>query len=261
MPHDETPMVDSLRNGNSYHNLEVQVEQPSGRKIWIMVNIDPLRNQAGDIVGVINCFQEITDRKLADERQNLLINELNHRVKNTLATIQSIAAYTFRDGTGAEAPKWFEGRLLALSRAHDVLTQENWEGANLKDLIPKVAAPLNDEQANRFVINGPDVLLPPKLALSLSIALHELCTNAAKYGALSSTNGYIEVNWSVQDMGENRVFEIVWVERNGPEVTPPKHRGFGTRVIERTLAREHDAKVNMAFLPGGLRCEIGAPIL
>lgn len=134
MPHNETPMVDALREGNSYRNLEVQVEKPDGRRIWILVNIDPLRGDDGGIIGVINCFQDITDRKLADERQKVLINELNHRVKNTLSTVQAVATYTFRTES-AEALAKFEGRLMALSRAHNVLTETNWEGANLADIV------------------------------------------------------------------------------------------------------------------------------
>jgi hypothetical protein len=209
MPHDQTPMVDALRNGNSYHNLEVQVEQPSGRKIWILVNIDPLRDDTGNIAGVINCFQEITDRKLAAERQAMLVNELNHRVKNTLSTVQSIAAQTFRDGAGPEVRKWFEGRLLALSRVHDVLTKENWEGANLKDILEEVAAPQSTVGDDRFVVRGPDVLLPAQLALSLSIAFHELCTNAAKFGALSNANGRIAVTWALKNENGKKAVEII----------------------------------------------------
>jgi two-component sensor histidine kinase len=260
MPHDETPMVDALRHGTSYHNLEVQVEQPSGRKIWILVNIDPLRSDAGDIVGVINCFQDITDRKLADERQGLLINELNHRVKNTLATIQSIAAQTFAAGSDGEAPKWFEKRLLALSRAHDVLTRENWEGGDLKDLVGEVIAPLAGNSTDRFSVSGPSVRLAPSLALSMSIAIHELSTNAAKYGALSNDEGRVDIKWTLVGAGADRKLEFHWSESGGPEVLKPGKRGFGTRVLERSLSREHDALVKLEFLPAGVRCNIAAPV-
>ncbi|MBZ9774999.1 sensor histidine kinase [Mesorhizobium sp. CO1-1-8] len=258
MPHNETPMVDALRQGNSYRNLEVQVERPDGNKIWILVNIDPLRNETGEIVGVINCFQDITDRKLADVRQKLLVNELNHRVKNTLATVQAIAAHTFRGGVSAEASKGFEGRLMALSRAHDVLTRESWEGANLKDVVDEVMAPVAG--TGRLTIGGPDVTLEPKFALSMSIAIHELCTNAAKYGALSNTTGRVEVSWSVLAESTTRTLKFAWQEADGPAVRAPDHRGFGTSVIERTLTREHDAEVKLDFFPTGVRCEILAPL-
>lgn len=257
MPHDETPMVDALRHGNSFRNLEVQVEQPSGRLIWILVNIDPLRDDAGDVVGVINCFQDITDRKLADVRQQLLVNELNHRVKNTLATVQSIAAQTFRDGVGGEAKKGFEGRLLALSRAHDVLTQENWEGADLKDLVTGVVAQMCGD---RLSFDGPTVHLKPQLALTLSVALHELCTNATKYGALTASEGRVEIAWSLANENPGKRLVLRWSESGGPAVVAPDRRGFGTRVIERSLAREHKAQVDLEFAAPGLRCTLDIPL-
>lgn len=260
MPHNETPMVDSLRNGTSFRNLEVQVEQPTGKKIWILVNIDPLKNQDGSIVGVINCFQDITDRKVATERQVVLINELNHRVKNTLTTVQAIASHTFRNGGGPDAPKWFEGRLLALSRAHEVLTREHWDGANLLEILLQNLAPYSGETLDRFVVSGPDVRLPPKLALSVSIALHELCTNAVKYGALSNDIGHIDVKWSITEVEGASTVNIVWTEKDGPVVRQPAARGFGSRVIERTLAREHDAVVQLEFLPAGVSCSIRMPV-
>lgn len=143
---------------------------------------------------------------------------------------------------------------------HDVLTRENWEGANLKALLDEVAAPQTNVGNARFVIDGPDVLLPAQLALSLSIAFHELCTNASKYGALSNADGHVAVTWALKNDGGNRAVEIVWEERRGPEVMPPEQRGFGTRVVERTLNREHDAKVNLEFRRSGVRCWIEAPL-
>ena len=260
MPHDETPMVDALRQGNSYRNLEVQVEQPSGRKIWILVNIDPLRDDDGGIVGVINCFQDITDRKLADVRQKILVNELNHRVKNTLATVQSVAAYTFREGMNGDATKLFEGRLMALSRAHDVLTDENWEGADLHDILTDVVAPVCGGTADRFSFDGPTVHLKPQLALTMAIVLHELCTNAAKYGAFSTNEGRVGLDWSMIGNGPDRKLKMRWQESDGPTVQEPQRRGFGTRIIERTLSREHNAHVDLVFARPGVRCDIEVPV-
>lgn len=260
MPHDETPMVESLRDGSSFRNVEVQVEQPSGKKIWILVNIDPLRNEDGSIVGVINCFQDITDRKLANERQKMLVNELNHRVKNTLSTVQAIASYTFRAGVGNDAPKWFEARLQALSHAHELLARETWDGANLGELVELIGAPWSGEGSDRSALKGPDVHLEPRLALSLAIALHELFTNAAKFGALSNDTGCVDIAWTLKEADGVRMVEIRWQESLGPTVQLPQHRGFGSRIIERTLVREHDAIVALEFLPAGVRCTMAIPL-
>jgi len=260
MPHDQTPMVDALRRGTSYRNIEVQVEQPSGKRIWILVNIDPLRDVAGEIIGVINCFQDITDRKLADDRQKMLINELNHRVKNTLSTIQSIATHTFRPGFGKEAPKFFESRLIALSRAHNVLTRESWDTADLREIIDEIVAPSCGASVERCSFSGPSVRLAPQMALTIAIALHELSTNAAKYGALSNNEGKISIDWNETGVGSDRKLWLRWVESGGPRVDAPRERGFGTRVIERSLAGEHNAKVKLEFLTSGVRCEIEAPL-
>lgn len=261
MPHAETPMVDALREGNSYRNLEVQVEQPSGNRVWILVNIDPLRNDAGDIVGVINCFQDITERKLADERQKVLVNELNHRVKNTLSTIQAVATYTFRADSGPEALAKFEGRLMALSRAHNVLTESNWEGANLGDIIQETVGAVAGDSGDRLHFSGPEIHLKPQLALSMATVLNELCTNAAKYGALSSLQGNVDVEWSVDGGAQNKMLKITWQERNGPEVTSPTRKGFGTKVIERSLIQEHQAQVQLIFPSSGVKCVIEVPVL
>ena len=260
MPHDQTPMVDALRRGTPYRNLEVQVEQPSGRRVWILVNIDALRNDAGEIVGVINCFQDITDRKLADERRVGLINELNHRVKNTLATVQSIAAHTFGPEAKADAPEDFESRLMALSRAHNVLTRENWDGADLHEVVSEVVMPLCGGSADRIRFEGPEVHLSTSLALTMAIAIHELCTNAAKYGALLSNSGTIRMTWSIAHRGLDHLLQFRWLESGGPEVVFPEQRGFGTRVIERTLARDHNAIVKFEFPPTGVRCDFDIPL-
>jgi two-component sensor histidine kinase len=260
MPHDETPMVDALQKGTSFRNLEVELEQPSGRKIWVLVNIDPLRNQTGDIVGIINCFQDITERKLADVRQKLLINELNHRVKNTLATVQAIAFHTFRDDVNVDTTNQFESRLMALSHAHDVLTREKWVGANLKEIVEKAVAPICGAGSDRIAMTGPDVYINAKLALTLAIAFHELCINAAKFGALSNSVGTVAVDWSARNEHSGRTLELLWQETGGPDVEPVVYRGFGTQMMERTLTCEHDAVVKLQYLRPGVRCEIEVPL-
>ncbi len=200
---------------------------------------------------------EITQRRRAEDQQRLLINELNHRVKNTLATVQSIVAQTTRGRrTAAEARAALEARLMALSAAHDLLTQRNWEGANLQDVARRATAPFV-ALADRIVLRGPAVDMRPQQALAISMALHELATNAAKYGALSDAAGRVSVAWAV----ESDALRLVWEERGGPRVRPPTREGFGSRLLRRGLARDLDGAVELEFDAEGVRCVMATPLL
>jgi two-component sensor histidine kinase len=202
----------------------------------------------------------LDNEKRAAEHQRLLIDELNHRVKNTLATVQSISAQTLRtaENTG-EASEALERRLLALSRAHDVLTRESWEGANLSDVIEQALAPFWSDAEDRLSVRGQDVRLTPRMALALAMALQELATNAVKYGALSNKSGTVQVSWAVQNGGPPRL-QLVWEEAGGPPVQAPTRRGFGSRLIERSLAQDLDGRVEIAFAPTGVVCTVDAPV-
>jgi two-component sensor histidine kinase len=204
---------------------------------------------------------DITGRKLWEERQRLLINELNHRVKNTLATVQSIAAQTFRDIHEESRPKLkaFEERLFALARAHDVLTRENWEGAKLHEIITEVLEPYRRLAGERFEIRGPRQRLNPSMALPLAMALHELATNASKYGALSVPRGRVSIHWTLTS-GDSPTLILEWRESHGPSVLPPTRRGFGTRLIERSLASDLGGHVRLIYDPSGVICRVEAPL-
>ncbi len=208
----------------------------------------------------IGVAMDITARKRAEEHQRLLINELNHRVKNTLATVQSVASQSLRGARSPEeARAALESRLLALSRAHDVLTRENWESAGLKEIVTQAMLPFTSTRAGRVHTSGPDVRLPPRTALAIAMALQELATNAVKYGALSREAGNVEIRWTATRSEERRL-HLTWEERGGPPVTPPKRRGFGTRLIERSLAQDLNGRVVIAFEPTGLICTVDAAL-
>ncbi|HEY8616789.1 PAS domain-containing sensor histidine kinase [Phenylobacterium sp.] len=230
------------------------VRASDGEVRWIhnrgRIDADP----QGRAVRLLSVQTDITDRKRDETRHRLLLNELNHRVKNTLATIQSIAAQTLRNAASlAQAQADFENRLLALSRTHDILTRRTWEGATAAEIAEGAIQPYGPE---RFRCEGPTVDLPPQTALSIAMALHELGTNAAKYGALSAPGGRVEIGWTAETAG----LRLTWRERGGPPVAPPTRRGFGSRLLERGLARELGGGVRLTFDPQGVVCEIFAPL-
>jgi PAS domain S-box-containing protein len=214
-----------------------------------------IRDETGRAVRMIGAMLDLTDWKKAEAHQRLLINELNHRVKNTLAIVQSIASQTFRGAAADGARQTFEGRLAALSAAHNVLTDRSWAPVSMCKIVEDAVAP-HSGCAGRFAIAGPDVDLPPKAAVSLALTVHELSTNAVKYGALSVPGGRVEIGWTA-DGGRLR---FVWRESGGPEVAEPSRRGFGTRMIERGLAAELDGTAAIEFRREGVVCTIDAPL-
>lgn len=198
--------------------------------------------------------QDVTESVLAARHQDLLINELNHRVKNTLAVVQSLANQSFRNVEGAGAAlQAFDLRLLALARAHTLLTNANWGITDLAEVIREATAANGDP--NRIQADGPAIALPPRITVALSMALHELTTNAIKYGALSSDQGTISIKWQ-HDPAQAEGIVLEWVERDGPAVSVPQHKGFGTRLIERGLASEYGGGAQITFAPEGVRCAI-----
>jgi two-component sensor histidine kinase len=191
----------------------------------------------------------------------LLINELNHRVKNTLATVQSIVAQTLRSGGAPVATRdTLTARIVALSKAHDVLTDEQWSGADLAQIAAQAAQPfrlgLGEE---RVALTGPHVRVPPKTAIAMALALHELATNAVKYGALSTSEGRVDFSWDLirRSDAPDELF-ATWRESDGPRVTPPTRAGFGTRLIERGLAADLNGEVHIAYPVDGVVCTIRA---
>jgi PAS domain S-box-containing protein len=221
----------------------------------------PIRNSGGEMTGIFIEGQDVTERVRGEQHLRLVVNELNHRVKNTLAMMQAIASQTFRNAEDlAHAQQSFSSRILALARANDLLTGENWEGASLYDLLASVAVAHAGNEPDRFSAEGPVVRLSPKIALSLSMAMHELATNAVKYGALSNDKGRVDVTWSVQFGGEKERLHLEWRESGGPAVTAPARRGFGSRLVERGLAGELGGTVQLNFEPSGVVCVIEAPM-
>ena len=218
----------------------------------------PILGPDGQAAGVFVEGSDVTDRVRAEEQQKLLLDELNHRVKNTLATVQSIAAQTLRTSPDPQAFKQaFESRLMALSSTHDLLTASSWRGADLRDILQAEFRPHGVE---RYKLDGPDLGLSPARALALGLLFHELATNAAKYGALSSPEGCVKVRWSVEHLdGQDRLV-IAWTEEKGPKVSPPARKGFGSRLIERSLKGELGGEATLDYLEDGLHCRVVLPL-
>ncbi len=234
------------------------VRRKDGAEIPVEIGLSPIATAEGTFVlaGIV----DISERKRADAQRELLIAELNHRVKNTLAVVQALAHQSFKSSATVEteALRAFEGRLVALATAHNLLATSDWQAASLRTLVADAARSMGVDEA-RISIDGMDVNLPAKHALSISLALHELCTNARKYGALSADDGKVGINWVVRTTPSPRL-EFVWQETDGPLVTDPKRRGFGSRLIEDALARDLDADVELKFAPAGVVCRVSAPL-
>ncbi|KRR15190.1 histidine kinase [Bradyrhizobium jicamae] len=203
------------------------------------------------MVGLAFAVRMATQIARGEMLHNLLIEELNHRVKNTLAVLQSIATQTFRSASRTEREK-FEGRLGALAEAHNLLSEEKWQGAELREVIARVLQPYLLNNPERVRMFGPQVPLSPRLAVVLSMILHEIGTNAAKYGALSNDTGTVAVDWEILEEADGRKLRLIWTEAGGPPVTAPVQRGFGSRLVERSARDQLGGEATVDFLPRGV---------
>jgi PAS domain S-box-containing protein len=242
--------------------IEFRMRRHDGEWRWMLDTGVPRFSLNGEFQGFIGSCIDITERQRHEQRQRLLLNELNHRVKNTLTTVQSLAAHTLRTSHDLQDfRRAFESRLLALSKTHDLLTAQQWEGASLTQLIEFELEPyISTGDRSRLTIKGKDIQLPPKYAVALGLSIHELATNAVKYGALSAAQGKIEVSWQRVDVMGVPHLKIAWTESDGPPVAPPKRLGFGSRLIERSIGFELQGKVKPIFEPDGLRVQMDFPL-
>ncbi|WAC61553.1 sensor histidine kinase [Brevundimonas sp. SL130] len=250
-----------FETGEAYEGRERRAElqrTPDGTLETLYLNFifQPIRDESGAVVGIFVQGHDVTDNVRAVQIQKLMIDELNHRVKNTLATVQSIAIQTARSHTDpASFAETFQSRILALSHTHDLLTHSHWEGADLQAVL------LHETEAfgpARISLNGPSTALPPATALSLGMIFHELGTNAAKYGALSEPDGRVLIDWKVTDPG--RVLKLRWREIGGPKVSIPDRRGFGSRLIERNIHHDLAGEIELVYASDGLIAELTVPL-
>jgi two-component sensor histidine kinase len=241
--------------GDGRYEVEYRVKQLDGAWRWLSAwGLVEFEGEGPErkAVAIAGASRDLTEIKQAEELQRLLHNELNHRVRNTLATVQSITSQTLRGaGDLDHARTSIEDRIISLARVHDLLTARSWSGADLRDVVERAMQPFD---AAQLQLSGPSFDIPPQHALALSLALHELATNAAKYGALSVSAGRVEVRWERRDDG----LRLAWREKNGPRVELPTRRGFGSRLLEASL-RDLGGQSNLAYLPSGVAAEFSAP--
>ncbi len=242
--------------------FELRVRRRDGGWRWILDRAVAFERDAeGRVVKTLSAAIDIDERKRAEERRIMLINELNHRVKNTLASVQSIARQTLRAGHPPDqAMELFTARLVALSAAHNVLTRENWAGAALAEIAQEALAPFTTRGEGRIRIEGPEARVSARAAVGLAMALHELATNATKYGALSGEDGLVDLTWSVDTAGPIPRLALKWRERDGPPVARPERSGFGSRLLTQGLPGELDGTTDLEFDAAGVVCHITAPL-
>jgi two-component sensor histidine kinase/PAS domain-containing protein len=252
--HPDCPMGEVLRSGVSIHNREIVVERSDGSRGVELVNIVAIKNGSGNVLGAVNCFQDVTERKRGERQIATLAGEAEHRAKNILATVQ--AAVSLSQSDSADGLKEaIEGRIQALAKVHTLFIQSRWQGAELSSIVTQELAPYLRDGEPRVRIDGPALVLEPKTAQAIAVALHELATNAAKYGALSDGGGRVEVAWSCAEERLN----LRWTERGGPPVTTPTRQGFGTHIVGRII-REQSGEMRLDWDPAGLLCQIDLPI-
>jgi PAS domain S-box-containing protein len=247
---DEEPgILERVRRGERVEYYETVRRRKDGGLIDISLAVSPIKRADGEIVGASKIARDITERKRLQEQQKLVVSEMRHRIKNSLATIQAVANQTLKNRGEREA---FIGRLHALDRAHDMLTSEIWEKASLGAAINRALEPFHEQVGTRITVNGNAHLwLEPTKALMVAMVMHELATNAVKYGALSNGTGCVDVMW--ERLSNPDLVKLVWQETGGPTVSAPKRVGFGSHVIERAFGGQL-GHAQLVFKPSGLLC-------
>jgi PAS domain S-box-containing protein len=257
LPHHQCPMADVLRTGVSVRGQEVHIERPDGSRGIALVDIEAVKDSGGNIVGAVNCFQDITERKRNEAQIVNLAREAEHRTKNILSTVLATVRLSHSD-TSDDLKQLIEGRIDALAKVHGLFVQSRWAGAELHTLATHELLPYRGETEARVRIDGPPIMLEPNTAQTIAISLHELATNSAKYGSLSAAGGRVEIAWSRTAEGR---LSLRWIEAGGPTVTPPTHRGFGRGIMENIIAGQLGGEVRFDWRDEGLACEITLPLV
>ena len=253
--------MQSVEAGERYGEIELRYLWPDGSTRWLMMRAEIVPGPDGVPSRVLGVLMDITERKRGEERQHLLLHEIAHRVKNTLATVLALATLTARTTTDVASYRdKLIDRVQGMARTHDILTANHWEGADLRDVIANEVSLYDDESHCRVGLSGPLVDLSPRAAVAVGMMMHELTTNAAKYGAFSTNAGTLDVTWSLTEVDAVPRLDLAWTERGGPKVARPSAPGFGSTLIQRGLARELEATVSFDYAPEGLVFTLSMPL-
>jgi PAS domain S-box-containing protein len=257
MHDEETEILRQLRRGERIEHYETIRRRKDGTLIDVSLSVAPLYGSYGDVIGASKIARDITERKKAEARQDLLSNELQHRTRNIFSVVLSVVTRSFDGKRNVTAAKVAVlQRLHSLSQTHEMLIVNDWRGANLRDVVNAEMDPYSD----RIVVEGPSIDLNARAAQDFALAIHELATNAAKYGALSNGSGKVLIDWSVSDAGGENRFKFRWSEQGGPPVRPPRKKGFGSSVVIRVMATHTDSPPVIEFAADGLRYELSGPL-
>lgn len=244
--------------GNQSWQVEVRLQRADG-PVELALTTSPVVDSQDNVIASSTIARDISEQVAQENHRELLLQELNHRVKNVLATVQSIMMQTL-----GQAPEHFRQtftkRIQALAQTHNLLTQSQWRGIDLRELIALELRPYEKDASPPWQLAGEAVALAPSQAIALGMALHELATNAAKYGALTAKTGHIEVSWVIARDHGHRVLALTWREQGGPPAEEPAQPGFGLRLIQEGMAHELDASTQLDFLSDGLRYVIRMPL-
>ena len=258
---EELPLYRATRLGKATHSFATIIERIDGSRITALYDAAPLIDASGGIAGAVSCSLDITERQRSEDQRAFLIRELTHRTKNLLAVILAMLRQSIRSGgTLADFEQKFTTRLQGLAKSHDMLVAQNFEGASIRDLVRSQLGHFAEFIGGRIALSGADVSLKAEAAQNIGLALHELSTNAAKYGALSQDGGRVAIEWSLDgDDAAKRMFRIAWLEQGGPGVQPPTRRGFGQIVMERLVAQSLDGDVALDFYESGVSWRLAIP--
>ena len=253
--HEEDVILERIRRGDRVDHFETIRRRKDGNLIDMSLTISPVRDANGKVVGASKIARDISERKRSEAQISVLAREAEHRAKNLLATVKAVV-HLSQAGTPDGLKEAIEGRIKALANVHSLFVQSRWRGAELGNLVKQELSPYSHEGEERTRIDGPTVMLKPDVAQAIAVALHELATNAAKYGALSGAKGEVHVKWSCA--ADDRVM-LRWTEAAGPPVNPPTHKGFGTDVIGAMIRAHVGGDMRLDWRTEGLVCEIALP--